>query len=438
MSKTLERRERWAVLGGGMLGLTLALRLAQRGYEVQLIEAAPTLGGLTSSWHHNGLSWDRYYHVIEASDVHLIGLLGELGLAPDIVWGVTKTNFYAGNTLHPLNDVFDYAHLPTIGLIDKTRLALNILYGSRIRNGIALEKQTAEDWLVRWSGQRTFDKLWRPLLRAKLGDNFHRASAAYVWSVIRRFYGARHGHRKTELFGYLPGGYSRIIDTMLAVLERKGVKLEIGTDVTGVELTKQGIEVATAGGARAFDKAIVTFASPIAARTCAGLTTEEKARHEQILYQGVVCASFLSKRPLGGAYLTYITDDTLPFTTVIEMSSLVDRRQLNDYHLIYLPKYVPSDDTLLQAKDTDIKDLFLGGLRQMFPDLVPADIDAFQVARTRYVLAIPTLNYSDRLPPISTTVRDLYICNSAHIVNASLSVNETVDLANRTVDQLSA
>src|SRR4051794_36712916 len=38
-------RERWAVVGGGFLGMTLALRLAQQGKAVTLFESADSLGG---------------------------------------------------------------------------------------------------------------------------------------------------------------------------------------------------------------------------------------------------------------------------------------------------------------------------------------------------------------------------------------------------------
>src|SRR5215813_15302821 len=38
-------QETWAVVGGGFLGMTLALRLAQQGKTLTLFEAAPFLGG---------------------------------------------------------------------------------------------------------------------------------------------------------------------------------------------------------------------------------------------------------------------------------------------------------------------------------------------------------------------------------------------------------
>src|SRR5580693_5352687 len=63
--------KRVAIVGGGMLGAALALRLRRQGHRVTLIEAAPRLGGLASSQAVGGVVWDRFYHVILLSDQHL-------------------------------------------------------------------------------------------------------------------------------------------------------------------------------------------------------------------------------------------------------------------------------------------------------------------------------------------------------------------------------
>ncbi|MDA0822960.1 MAG: FAD-dependent oxidoreductase [Proteobacteria bacterium] len=123
-----------------MLGLTLAPRLSQRGRTVTVIEAAPSLGGLTASFGCNDIIWDRYYHVIEFRDQHLLDLLREFKLGDRIAWAATKTNFYDDDALYPLNNVFDYLRLPVLSPIDKARLGFNILYGSVFKDGIALER----------------------------------------------------------------------------------------------------------------------------------------------------------------------------------------------------------------------------------------------------------------------------------------------------------
>lgn len=78
-------RRHWAVIGGGMLGLTLAHRLRRDGNDVTLYEAAPDLGGLASAWTldvpgHDPVVWDRHYHVTLLSDRRVRDLLGELDL----------------------------------------------------------------------------------------------------------------------------------------------------------------------------------------------------------------------------------------------------------------------------------------------------------------------------------------------------------------------
>ena len=359
-------RRSWAILGAGMLGLTLAWRLAQRGCAVTVIEAAPVLGGLTASHAWDGCTWDRYYHVISAHDRELLGLLAELGLEREVQWRATRTLFFDGNGRYPLDDAVDYLRLPALPMSAKLRIALNIVYGSRLRAGTALEQQRAEDWLCAWSGRTGYERLWRPLLRAKLGANHELASAAYIWSVIRRFYGAREGARRTEKFGFVPGGYARIIATLGAALERSGVVLRTAAPVHRIApCADRRVRVMLDDGEHAFEQVVATFASPLALTLCSDLGAEERVRHAALRYQGVVCLSLLLARPLGGAYMSYITDPLIPFTTIIEMSALTGTAATAGYHLVYLPKYVPSDDPLLCADPEAIRAEFSAGLARL-------------------------------------------------------------------------
>ena len=61
----MQTREHFGIVGGGLLGLTLALRLVQRGYRVTLLEAADHVGGLADAWQLGDITWDRHYHVSE-------------------------------------------------------------------------------------------------------------------------------------------------------------------------------------------------------------------------------------------------------------------------------------------------------------------------------------------------------------------------------------
>ena len=52
------------IVGGGILGLSLAFYLQKRGHEVAVYERNSYLGGLASSFDYGDFVWDRFYHVI--------------------------------------------------------------------------------------------------------------------------------------------------------------------------------------------------------------------------------------------------------------------------------------------------------------------------------------------------------------------------------------
>lgn len=434
----MTNRERWCIVGGGVLGLTLAHRLAGEGRSITVLEASNILGGLADAWEVGGVKWDRHYHVTLLSDQHLRALLVELGLESALCWNTTRTDFYANGRFDPLNNAFDYMRFPLLGIIDKIRLAATILYASRLEDGRALERMPIEKWLTKISGRRTYETIWRPLLRAKLGENYRQASAAFIWAIIRRLYAARRSGLKTEMFGYIDGGYARVFERFESILKYEGVQCVVNAPVCEITPGDGKIIVRTKTSDHEFDRVVVTAAAPIAARMCVSLTPGEKSALNGIVYQGLVSASILLTRPLRGAYITYIADDEIPFTAVIEMSALVDSAQFGGRSLAYLPRYVTSDDPIFLESDEQIEQRFRVGLVRMYPDLAPSDILAVKISRVRQVLAIATLDYTSHLPPITTSVPGLFIVNSAHIVNGTLNVNETVNLANHMAPALLA
>jgi protoporphyrinogen oxidase len=235
------------------------------------------------------------------------------------------------------------------------------------------------------------------------------------------------------MFGYVPGGYGRILDRFAEVLTAEGVALRTGHAAERIAPAPAGgIQVEFRNGHQeTFDQVAVTVPAPVAARVCQGLNADEATRLQGIQYLGIVCASLLLKKPLAGFYVTNITDPGIPFTAVVEMSTLVDRAQFGGNTLVYLPKYVDPEDPIFGLSDGEIEESFLTALERMIPAFDRGDLLAFRVSRVRNVFALPTLHYSQRLPPMITSVPGLHLVNAAHIVNGTLNVNETIQLANR-------
>ena len=471
-----------AIVGSGFLGMTLALRLAKTGANVTLFESANEIGGLASAWGIGDVTWDKHYHVTLASDSNTRKLVEELGLGDDFNWVETKTGFYTDGELVSMSDTMEFLKFPPLWLISKLRLGATIFYASRVKDWKKLEKVTVEKWLIKLSGKKTFEKIWKPLLLAKLGEAYRETSAAFIWATIQRMYAARNSGLKKEMFGYVRGGYARVLERFGEVLVENGVEIRLNSRVDSIEKLDSGkIRVAMAKARRhndtkphivpqktkyakfqtagtvvqgfsgaflsepdvkadrvvqfprngtndTFDQVILTCPSNVAAKMVPQLSKIEKQDLGNIRYQGIVCASVLMKCSLSNYYVTNITDEA-PFTGVIEMSALVDKKEFDRNALVYLPKYVAPDDELFEKSDDEIRETFLGGLEKMYTHFNRKDVLAFKVSRVRQVFPIPVLNYSRDLPAMKTSVDGVYVVNSSHIVNGTLNVNETVQLA---------
>ena len=478
-----------AIVGSGFLGMTLALRLAESGAKVTIFESSDQIGGLASAWRIGDFEWDRHYHVTLGSDSFTRKLVEDLGLGSSFNWVETKTGFFSNGELYSMSDTMEFLRFPPLGLVGKLRLGATIFYASRFRDWKALEKIPVEQWLTKLSGKNTFDRIWKPLLKAKLGESYRQTSAAFIWATIQRMYAARNSGMKKEMFGYVSGGYANVLRRFSEALIEKGVDIRLNSKIEKIESTAEGhvcvsdaltdkksrseilrqnarttgdeakwadvrTAVSVAPGfsgmflsepsatvgtftdtrygrpVEAFDKVVLTCQSSAAARLLPQLKQDEKDRFENIHYQGIVCASVLLKYPLSKYYVTNITDES-PFTGVIEMTALVDRREFGGNSLVYLPKYVAPNDELFGRSDDEIRTIFLDGLEKMYPHFRRKDVIAFQVSRVRQVFPLPVLDYSDSLPPMETSIDNVYVVNASHIVNGTLNVNETIQLADR-------
>jgi len=422
----------WGIIGGGIMGMTLALRLAERGDKVTILEFAPKLGGLTSAVEMDGVVWDRFYHVILMSDVNTRKIIKEIGLENDLRWVETKTGFFSGGKLYSMSNVFEFLKFPPINLIDKFRLGLTIIVASLIKDWKRMEGIPVEKWLVRWSGKKVFNKIWLPLLKAKLGDHYKSTSALFIWTTIQRMYAARRTGLKKEMFGYVSGGYDKVNAAFEQKLKDLGVEIILNAQVKKVDRDQHANKVIIETDLPVpyhFDSVISTLHSDISVRIAPSLTREEYDKHMAIRYLGVVCPSILLRRPISKYYVTNITDTGTPFTGIIEMTALVDPHELGNRSLVYLPKYVEPGDELFQKLSDELKDYFLKALFLMYPDLSDKDVTFWNVSSARKVFALPTLNYSEKLPSVITSMKDYYIINSAQIINGTLNVNETVQVA---------
>lgn len=439
-----------AIIGSGFLGLTLALRLVEQGNRVTVFESASEIGGLASAWKIGDVVWDKHYHVTLLSDSFTRKIVEEIGLKDEFEWVETKTGFYTNGKLVSISNTLEFLKFPPLDLISKFRLGSTIFYASRVKDWKSLEKISVEDWLTKLSGKKTFEKMWKPLLKAKLGEAYKETSAAFIWATIQRMYAARNSGLKKEMFGYVRGGYARVLEKFGEYLKEKGVEIRLNCKVLSAESAgnaekkikivyeqseKNSANSALSAFENCFDSVILTCPANIASKIVPQLSESEKQKLNKIKYQGIVCASLLTRKSLSEFYVTNITDET-PFTGIIEMSALVDKKHFGGNALVYLPKYVAPDDELFEKTDAEIEEIFLSALEKMYAHFKREDVLEFKISRVRNVFPIPTLNYSANVSSVKTSIDGVFIVNSSQITNGTLNVNETIQLAEKMLIEL--
>lgn len=424
------------IIGGGFMGLTLAQKLAGPGRDIEVFERASQLGGLATYHDFGDFYWDRFYHVILPSDNDLLEVLHAVGLEDDIRWDRTYTGYYVNQKFYSVSNSKEFLLFPPLSMISKARLAWTILRGSRIDDWKGMEKITIEEWLVKVGGRQTFEKFWKPLLLAKLGENYKRVSAVFIWTYIKRLFEARDSSAKQEHMGYVAGGYKQVFDTMEHWLASNGARVHNDATVERIAPDPAGgMQVTVNGVSQHFDKVVFTSPVNVMEQVCDSSLINVSGDSRAVEYLGVVCMVLLTKRNITPYYVCNLADERVPFTGVIGMNTLVKPEYTGGHHMTYFPKYVLSTDPILRKSDEELKTWFLDGVRTMYPDLKDEEIEGVHMNRAFKVQPLQVLNYSEIVPQAETAHPDFFILNTSQFVNDTLNNNSVARHVKRFVQQ---
>ncbi|HEV2369765.1 MAG TPA: FAD-dependent oxidoreductase, partial [Acidimicrobiales bacterium] len=156
-----------AIIGGGIAGCATALRLADDGYSVSLLERSPQLGGLLVSFSVGGTPLECFYHHIFPHEQDIIDLIGSLGLGEHLEWRDSSTGVLTDGRIWPFTSPADLLRFSPLPVRDRIRAGVGALAMRRVREWQELDKVPASEWLRSYCGDQAAKVLWDPLLAAK-------------------------------------------------------------------------------------------------------------------------------------------------------------------------------------------------------------------------------------------------------------------------------
>ncbi|MCC7034867.1 MAG: NAD(P)/FAD-dependent oxidoreductase [Acidobacteria bacterium] len=408
-----------AVVGGGIMGISLAYVLARQGIAADVFEASPVLGGLAGPLVlDDGVEVDRFYHAILSSDGHLRALCTELGIESALRFKQTTSAFFLDDGLHSMNSLIEFLLFRPLSPYQRLRLGGTVALAQFYRDWQALEDVPVREWLVRLGGAGVFERLWEPMLDAKFDGQWERTRATWMWARLVRMRSTREGANQREQSGHLVGGYKTLLTAMARAIEGAGGRIHLRTPVDEVRIHQgRATGVVVRGADRPYAQVVVTMQGPVARRLLAGAPADYLARLDAIQYLGIVCPLMVLDRPLTGTWVVNIADRRVPLTGVIETTSYIDPALVGGHHLAYLPKYTAPGSGWQDRTDAEIREAWLAAVKRIVPAFEPSWIRQFLVHREHYVEPVHPLG-GPPVPGLETPIPNLTLATTAQIYPA--------------------
>ncbi len=428
---------RVGIVGGGVLGTVLALRLQQAGARVTLLERGPSLGGLAGAFDFNGHRIDRFYHVIVPSDERMLSLVDELDLREHLSFSPVGVGFFADGKMHPFNGLADFAKFPPLSPLGRARLAWFVAQCQLRKDYGALENVSLERWLRRHCGAKVYERIWRPLLDSRFDSEHGELPATYMWARTNRMRSARTSQGSGETMGCLRGGHERLIEAAGARARELGTDVRVDAGVEGLVWEDGRVAgVMVDGAAERFDLTIATLQPPALKRLIPGEVGDVLLEAYPRRYLGVVCLILKLRRSLTPYYSVNICDPT-PMTTVVETSHVVGTEHTDGLRLAYLPKYCEASSETFRADDRTIYERFTGMLRKLVPDFTDADVVEWTVQRAPLVEPVHARGHQPRTAPIWPGVEGLGLASASQVYPRLLNGDSVVRLAEQVAAETS-
>src|ERR1700682_3636357 len=236
---TLDDAGSVGVLGGGALGLGAALRLAQAGRRVTLIEREPQLGGLAAGFRVGPSNLEKFYHHIFRTDTTIIGFIRELGLEHRLIWGRPNTSTLSQGRIVSLGTIPDLLRLPLLSTPDRMRFLAGMAVLKAIPDERLFKGWTAARWMPRLMGRRVYQVMWEPILRGKFGPRADDIAMSWLWSRV---------HERSLGLGYLRGGFQQLYDAFGERIRALGATVMPATAAAAIRSVDGAVDVHTGSG----------------------------------------------------------------------------------------------------------------------------------------------------------------------------------------------
>ena len=249
-----------AIVGAGYGGMVAAWDLKKAGHDVTIFESAEYAGGLASGFKEPHWDWsvEKFYHHWFQSDGEMLGLIRELGLEDKVRFPRPLTVMYYKGKWYPFDSILNALLFPGLGWgLNKIRFGFVGLFLRLTNNWRALEKVTADEWMMKYAGRQVYEQMWKPLLVGKFASFYKDVNMAWLWARM---------HARTTRLGTFEGGFQKFADLFAEKLRAQGVQIKLGVSIKSIKRDQASGSLLVDD--QPFDKVLVTSSPSLMAKLC--------------------------------------------------------------------------------------------------------------------------------------------------------------------------
>ena len=435
MGSQEEGAVRVAVIGGGVAGLTAAYELAAAGRaRAHIYENGPELGGLAAGFKGRS-SWEwpleKFYHHLFTNDDEILRLTEEIGAGDLLQIHRPSTVMHYQGANYPLDSPAHLLRFPHLSLPQKLRMGLVLAYLKYHPRPPwrAFDGQLADEWLARWMGRTSYDKLWQPMLEGKFGPHFQDVNLAWFWARV---------YKRTPRLGYYRGGFQAFVERLGAAARERGVTIETGAPVRAVTPLPEGgfrVESGEQGAAaeRSFDAVLATVSPGLMQRLAPALPPAYLAQLGSLRHMGAVVMTVALDRPLlqDTYWVNVPKAEGLPFLVLVEHTNMIDASHYGGDHLLYLGDYLEPSHRYFSMSQAELLAEFLPALPRFNRAFQPEWVTGAWLHRATYAQPVPVRGYAAMIPELRTPLRGLYFASMSQVYPWDRGTNYAVEIGQR-------
>src|SRR5258708_2952875 len=155
------------IIGAGFTGLAAGFKLSKNSHAVTIFELNDVPGGLAIGFQDKKWKWslEAHYHHLFKTDYAIQELAKEIDF--NITYIRPKTSTYYKGTINQIDSPLNLLRFKHLLFSERVRTGIVLAYLKFTNSWKSMEKVTAEKYLVRSMGNKSWDVLWGPLMKKK-------------------------------------------------------------------------------------------------------------------------------------------------------------------------------------------------------------------------------------------------------------------------------